>query len=116
MIEACRVFGVPPHKVFEMDRATFNNIEQVNIEYVQEAVTPMSVRLEQTIYKDCLTSKEQDVYYAKFNQNALLRGDTATRTAYYNTMRQNGVYSANDILDKEDENRIPAEQGGDEYP
>lgn len=104
--EICRIFGVPPYKVFDLDRATFSNIEQQNIEYVQESITPMAVRLEETIYKDLLTTAEQLVYYAKFNVNALLRGDIAARTTYYNSMRQNGVFSANDIRDMEDLNRI----------
>lgn len=115
IVEICRMFGVPPHKVFDLDRATFSNIEQQNIEYVQESISPMSVRLEQTIYKDLLTEPERKIYFAKFNVNALLRGDMAARKDFYNTMRQNGVYSANDIRDLEDENKIPKEDGGDEY-
>jgi HK97 family phage portal protein len=113
--EVCRIWGVPPHKVFLLDRMTFNNVEQINIEYVQECLNPMSERLEQTIYKDLLTSKEQNKLSANFSTNKLLKGDTATRTSYYNTMRQNGVMSTNDIRDLEDMNRIPPELGGDEY-
>lgn len=115
VIEICRLFGIPPHKVFSLDNATFSNIEHLNIEYVQETINPMSVRNEQTIYKDLLTTREQDIYYAKFNTNALLRGDTATRTAYYSVMRQNGVMNANMILALEDENAIPAAEGGDAF-
>lgn len=114
-LEICRLIGVPPHKVFDLERATFSNIEQQNIEYVQETIDPMSVRIEQTIYKDLLTTKEQDIYYSKFNQNALLRGDTATRTTYYHNARQDGWMNANDIRDLEDMTRIPAEEGGDIY-
>ena len=33
----------------------------------------------------------------------------------YATARQNGWMSANDIREREDENRIPAEEGGDLY-
>jgi len=113
--EICRLFGVPPHKVFDLDRATFSNIEQQNIEYVQESVTPMAVRLEQTIYKDLLTAREQETHYAKFAVNGLLRGDMAGRTAYYNSARQNGWMCANEIRELEDMDRIPAEQGGDIY-
>ena len=113
--EICRMFGVPPHKVFDLDRATFSNIEQQNIEYVQESIAPMSVRIEQTIYKDLLTESEQDRFYAKFNVNALLRGDLATRTVYYHNGRQDGWLSADDIRDLEDMNRLPAGQGGDIY-
>lgn len=115
ILEICRMFGVPPHKVFDLDRATFSNIEQQNIEYVQESIDPMCVRIEQTIYKDCLTEPQQIAYYAKFNSNALLRGDIAARTTYYNQMRQNGVFNANDIRNLEDMNLIPKEDGGDAY-
>ena len=113
--EVCRIWGVPPHKVFLLDRMTFNNVEQINIEYVQECLNPMAERLEQTIYKDCLNSKEQKALAANFATNKLLKGDTATRTAYYNSMRQNGVMSANDIRDLEEMNLIPIEDGGGFY-
>lgn len=113
--EICRMFGVPPHKVFDLDRATFSNIEHQNIEYVQESITPMAVRIEQTIYKDLLTVKEQETYYAKFNVNGLLRGDLAARTVYYHNARQDGWMNANEIRALEDMNLIPAEDGGDVY-
>ena len=113
--EVCRIWGVPPHKVFLLDRMTFNNVEQINIEYVQECLNPMAERLEQTLFKDLLTSKEQKTLAANFATNKLLKGDTATRTAYYNSMRQNGVMSANDIRDLEEMNLIPIEDGGGFY-
>lgn len=111
VIEICRIFGVPPHKVFELDKATFDNIEQINIEYVQEAVAPMDVRLEQTMYKDLLTTKEQKTYYAKFNVNALLRGDLAARTAYYHNARNDGWINGDEIRELEDMNKMPDKQG-----
>ena len=110
--EVCRIMGVTPHKVFDLDRATFNNIEHLNIEYVQETIDPMAERLEQSVFKDLLSTNDQRRHFAKFNTNKLLKGDTKARTEYYNTMRQNGVFSANDILDLEDRNLIPEEEGG----
>ena len=112
--EACRIFGVPPHKAFLLDRSTFSNIENMNIEYVTECLNPMAERLEQTIYKDLLNNKEQRTLAANFAINKLLKGDTATRTTYYSAMRQNGIMSANEIRDLEELNKIPAEDGGDE--
>lgn len=113
--EICRLFGVPPHKAFDLEHATFSNIEQQNIEYVQESIDPMAVRLEQTIYRDLLTAKEQNVYYAKWNINGLMRGDTTTRTAYYHNARQDGWLNADDIRELEDMNKLPPGQGGDIY-
>lgn len=113
--EICRLFGVPPHKAFDLEHATFSNIEQQNIEYVQESIDPMAVRLEQTIYRDLLTNKEQNVFYAKWNINALMRGDIAARTTYYHNARQDGWLNADDIRELEDMNKLPPGQGGDVY-
>lgn len=115
IIEICRMLGVPPHKVFDLERATFSNIEQQNIEYVQESITPMSVRIEQTIYKDVLTSKERTIYKPQFNVNGLMRGDLSTRAEYYHNARNDGWMSANDIRSLEDMNLIPEDQGGNVY-
>lgn len=113
VIEVCRVMGVTPHKVFSLEGVNYNSIEQLNIEYWQETIDPMDERITLTVYKDLLNSLEQKKHFAKFNTNKLLKGDTKTRTEYYNTMRQNGVFSANKILDLEDMNLIPKEEGGD---
>ena len=113
--EVCRIFGVPPHKAFDLDKMTFNNVEQVNIEYVQECLNPMAERLEQTIYKDLLNSKEQNKLSANFATNKLLKGDIAARTAYYHNARQDGWMNANEIRDLEEMNKIPAEEGGNIY-
>lgn len=113
--EVCRIWGVPPHKVFMLDKMTFNNVEQINIEYVQECLNPMSERLEQTIYKDLLNSKEQNKFSANFATNKLLKGDIASRTAYYHNARQDGWMNANEIRELEEMNKIPAEEGGNIY-
>lgn len=115
VIEICRIFGVPPHLVYELTRSTFSNIEQQNIQFVQDALTPMSVRLEQTMYKDLLTYSEQNIYFAKWNLNGLLRGDIAARTAYYKAGRNDGWMNANEIRALEDMNSISKEDGGDAY-
>jgi len=103
-------YNVPLHKILELDRATFNNIEQMNVTFVQDCLNPISVRIEQSIYMSLLTVAERLTYFAKFNTNALLRGDMASRTEFYKTMIQNGVFSPNDVLDLEDMNQY---EGGD---
>lgn len=112
--EISRFFGVPPHMVMDMEHATFSNIEQQSGEYVRDCINPMSVRLEQAMYRDLLTEGERTVYFFKFNTNALLRGDTQTRASFYNTMRQTGVMSANDVRRLEDMDELPEEAGGND--
>lgn len=109
--EICRIFGVPAHLCMDMEHSTFSNIEQQSLEFVRDCINPLSVRLEQTFYKDLLTDREKVRYFYKFNTNGLLRGDTATRTQYYSAMRQNGVLNADEIRELEDMNHIPGGAG-----
>lgn len=112
VIEICRLFNVPPHKVMDLTHATFSNIEEQNIDFIQSCISPTLVKLEQTIFKDLIGVLERKFYFAKFNTNALLRGNTEARRNYYNTMIQNGVMSPNDIRSLEDMNPY---EGGDVY-
>ena len=111
VIEICRFFSVPPHKVMDIENGSNkSNMEQQNIDAVQTCLNPLCVKIEQSIYKDLLKENERKKYFAKFLTNALLRGDTNSRKDFYNAMLQNGVYSPNMVLEMEDENTY---EGGD---
>jgi phage portal protein BeeE len=65
------------------------------------------VKLEQALYRDLLTETQRRKLFFKFNTNGLMRGDTAARTQYYNTMHQNGIMNADEIRELEDMNHQP---------
>ena len=109
------LFRVPPHMVADLDKATFSNIEQQSLDFVQNTIRPWLVRIEQSGNSKLLIKPEKGTVFNKFNVDGLLRGDFQSRMQGYAIGRQNGWYSANDIRELEDMNRIPAEQGGDEY-
>lgn len=115
VLEVCRIMGVPPHKVYDMEKASYASVEQENIGYVQETIDPMDERITQTIYKDLLNANEQRRHYARFNVNKLLKGDIAARTTYYHNARQDGWMNANEIRDLEEMNGIPGDEGGNIY-
>lgn len=105
--EICRWFGVPPHKVMHLLRATFSNIEHQAIEVVVDSVSPWVKRFEdEADYK--LFGQNRQALYSKMNMRALLRGDNAGRAAFYKQMFEMGAYSPNDILRHEDENTLGA--------
>lgn len=110
--EIARIFGVPPHKIGDLDRATFSNIEHQAIEFVTDSLQPWLVRWEQSIRLQLMTEQERERYFAEFLVDGLLRGDTVTRYQAYATARQNGWLSANDIRTLENMNAI---EGGDVY-
>lgn len=113
VIEICRFFSVPPHKVMDIENGSNKaNMEQQNIDAVQTCLNPLCVKIELTIYKDLLTVKERKKLFAKFQTNALLRGDMAARQAFYNSGVQNGYFSPNDVRELEDMNPY---DGGEIY-
>lgn len=103
--EICRWFGVPPHKVMHLLRATFSNIEHQSIEVVVDSVTPWcKVFEEEADYK--LFGANRTGLYTKMDLRGLLRGDSAARATFYKNLWQMGALSINGILALEDENGI----------
>lgn len=108
-----RIYRMPPHKVGDLERATFSNIEQQSLEYVTDCLLSDMVRWEQTLYRDLLTPTEQaQGYYFEFLPDALMRGDLKSRYEAYAIARNWGVMSVNDIRKRENMNSIP---NGDIY-
>lgn len=96
---ACaRLFGMPPHMVGMLDKATNNNIEQQSLEYVMYCVAPILSAVEESAARDLLIGDEQDEFYVEHNVNGLLRGDWKSRWAGYGLGRQWGWLSVNDVL------------------
>lgn len=110
--EVARWLGLPPHKLADLSRATFSNIESQSIEIVNDCFMPWIHRLEEEANWKLFTGREQGVK-TKINVRGLLRGDDASRSAYYKTMWEIGAYSNNDILRLEDMDEIGPE--GDQH-
>lgn len=113
--EIARLYRVPPHMIGDLEKSSFNNIEQQSLEYVKYTLNPWVVRWEQSLQKALLNPAEQKRYFIKFNVDGLLRGDYQSRMAGYAVGRQNGWLSANDIREMENMNPIPDEEGGNLY-
>ena len=113
--EIARIFRVPPHMIGDLEKSSFNNIEQQSLEFVKYTLDPWVSRWEQAMVRALLTPDEKKKYFFKFNVDGLLRGDYQSRMNGYATARQNGWMSANDIRELENLDRISAEDGGDLY-
>jgi HK97 family phage portal protein len=79
--EIARLFRIPPHLIGDLDKATFSNIEQQSIEFVNFTLMPWLVRWEEAIRYTFLDP--EDELNVEFQTKALLRGDAAARAMYY---------------------------------
>lgn len=92
--EICRVFRVPPHLVGDLSRASFSNIEQQSIDFVQHTLLSWLRRFESAFARDLLVDPDM---FAEFDTRGMLRGDASARAAYYQTLWNLGVASINEI-------------------
>lgn len=108
--EIARIFRVPMHMINVLDRATFSNIEHMGIEFVVHTLRPWLVRIEKAIKRDLILQKSR--FFAEFNVEGLLRGDTSSRYDAYASAIQNEWMSKNEVRQRENLNPV---DGGDEF-
>jgi HK97 family phage portal protein len=109
--EIASIFRVPPHKIGDLDKATFSNIEQQSIEFVTDSLLPWLRRWEQSIALNLIAPAERSYTFAEHLVDGLLRGDIASRYAAYAIGRQNGWLNANDVREKENMDPIEGPEG-----
>lgn len=108
--EIARIFGIPPHMIADLDRATFSNIEQQSVEFVTYTMRPWLVCWEQAISRDLILAPDR--YFAEFNVDGLLRGDIESRYAAYAIAVEHEWLSPNEVRALENMN---PRDGGDTY-
>lgn len=103
--DICRFFHVPPHKIQHLLRSTNNNIEHQGLEFSRDTLRPWKVEIEQESDFKLIPARgprkfiELDLDWAE-------QGDYKSRAEAFQTLRNTGVFSANDILRKLGENTI----------
>gem|GEM_PF-349941 len=115
-IEVCNFFGVPPHKVGDSSRTSYNSLEQENEAYVDDG-GGLGFWLPQwcsEAWRKLLTEEEKAglTHFFAFKLRQLLRANLSARTAYYVAMVSNGILSPNEVRDEEGYN---PREGGDDY-
>jgi len=108
-IDFCRFAGVPPHMAFELDRATWNNVEQQGIEWVRDGVRPWVTLWEQEFNRYFLNPAEYGKIFFEFAIEGLLRGDIKSRYDAYGVAVDKGWMTRNEVRRLENLNPGPKE-------
>ncbi len=77
--EMARIIGVPPHKLYDLSRATFSNIEHQAIEAVTDSIMPWVRRIEAYVNFDPHLLPPGN--FIEMDPAGLLRGDAASEAA-----------------------------------
>ena len=107
--EVARIFNIPLHLLHSLERATFNNIEEMGLNFVTYSLRSWLVRWEQQIKMQLFTGDRR--HFAEFNVDGLQRGRLEDRMKAYWQMFQMGAISPDEIRAKENLNPRPDGKG-----
>ncbi|RZT56412.1 HK97 family phage portal protein [Sphingomonas sp. BK036] len=108
VVEIARAFGVPPHIVFELSRATFSNIEQQSLELILYSMMGHFER----VAAAATHQFAEPGHFFEFLPDALLKGDIKSRYEAYGVAIDKGILNPNEVRRMENRND---REGGDEY-
>lgn len=108
--DIARIYRVPPHKIGDLERATFSNIEHQALEYYNDCLMPHFESMEAAMGRDLLRDPS---LFIDHDVTRLLRGDIQGRYAAYAIGRNWGWLSTNDVRAAEGLN--PLGPNGDDY-
>lgn len=109
--EIARIFGVPPHMLFQLERATWSNAEQMAASFLQLCLRPWLDRWQDAYSIVLLTEDEQDQLYFEFDTADLERADAAGRAEIYSKSIASRWMTPNEVRAREN---LPPIAGGDE--
>ncbi len=113
VIEVCRIFRLPPHKLADFNTAHLANLEAANDDYIISCLRPWTIRFEKTIDLKLFTREEWAAgFYTKHDFRPLLLKLVKDRADYYRKMWEIGIYDVNEIRELEGLNPIPDAEGG----
>ena len=105
--EIARAWDVPSSLINENSRSTFSNITHLDLQWTKYSLGPATDRYEREIEFKLMTEPDEMV---RFDMDDLLKGDVASRAAWYAALKQNKIATTNEIRLKENMNPI---EGGD---
>lgn len=109
--EFCRIWRVPPYKVMDFLRATFSNVTETNISYVNDTLRPEQEMWEQSIHMQLLRPEELDRFYVEHDNYDLLKGTPMERAEVETKYVQGGISQPNEVRKSHNWGKV---EGGDQ--
>ncbi len=106
-------FGLPPHKLGDNTKTSYNSLEQENQSYLDECLDQWLVSWESECRSKLLTTpqKNRDTHTVEFIRAALLRANLSARGDYYEAALRNGWMNRDEVRARENLNPLTSDIG-----
>lgn len=111
VVDLARLWGVPPHLIFDLSRSTNNNIEHQSLEFVTYHLGPHFARVAGAANRQFAAVG----HYFEHLTDALVKGDMKSRYESYWLQRQMGMVSADELRERENLSRIGGAAGDERW-
>ena len=109
--EIARIYGVPPHRIGHLERATNNNIEHQGREYVQSCIGQWGANWQAEIMMSLLSARERKDVFVEFDYSEYLTGDYMAQAEWIRSRWNTGSITADEIRKRFNENPLDAGMG-----
>lgn len=114
VVDVSRILGVPPHILFDLSRATWNNVLQLETEVVKYTLQPWVIKSEQELSRKLLSTVDRKANkYVRLNLEALQRGDPVQQIESASKRLACGLTTRNE--ERAELGREPDANGGDNF-
>lgn len=96
IIEIARAFRVPPSMLYELDRATWSNSEQMGKEFLTYSLEPWLRALEGALRRALFSPDDRKRYRIVFDRDDLTRADLGARATAYSSLIASRVLNPNE--------------------
>ncbi|ACM35605.1 phage portal protein [Agrobacterium vitis] len=112
IIEICRAFRIPPSMLYELDRATWSNSEQMGREFLTYTLEPWLRAIEAALGRALLSREDRKRYRILLDRDDLTRADLTARATAISSLISAKVLNPNEARQWLD---LGPYKGGDEY-
>lgn len=105
--EVARLFRVPPTVIGDLRHGNYSNSVEMNRMFVTHTLRRHLTMWEQAISRSLLTEAGRQLYFAEHSVEGLLRGDSTTRSAFYERGLTDGWLDVDEVRRFEN---LPARQ------
>jgi len=94
-------FRVPPHKIGDLEKANYSNIEAQDRAFAKDVAVPWAERFQQELNRKLFFEEERGKYMTQFNLDDLIKGDIKTRYEVYGSAVQFGILRPTEAREQE---------------
>lgn len=106
--DIARIFGVPSPLINDHAKSSFNNVEQLSLNWRIYGIRPMASLWEAALNDQCLqTAQQRNSMFWEFVIEDLLTADLESKAAYLERMFFNGFMNRNEVRSKLNLNPVP---------